>query len=58
MLTNQPSLITRFMLPASLCFLLGCSETDGVVAEATASIVFHTGKIYIQLTSVSLGQRP
>ena len=46
MLINEPSSVARFMVLATLFFLLGCSETEDVATEATASIVFHTGKIY------------
>ena len=46
MLINQPSSIARFMVLATLFFLLACSQTEGLATKATASIVFHTGKVY------------
>ena len=46
MLINEPPSLARFMVLVTLLVLFGCSETEGVAAETTASIVFHTGKIY------------
>ena len=46
MLINQPSSIARFMVLATLFSLLACSQTEGLATKATASIVFHTGKVY------------
>ncbi len=46
MLINQPSSIARFMVLATLFFLLACSQTEDLATKAAASIVFHTGKVY------------
>ena len=46
MLINQPSSVVRFMVLSALFCLLACSQTEGVPMKATASIVFHTGKVY------------
>ena len=46
MLINQTSSVVRFMVLTTLCCLLACSQTEGVAMKATASIVFHTGKVY------------
>ena len=46
MLINQPSSVVRFIVLSALFCLLACSQTEGVPMKATASIVFHTGKVY------------
>ena len=46
MLINQPSSVVRFMVLSTLFCLLACSQTEGVPMKATATIVFHTGKVY------------
>ena len=46
MLINKPSSAVRFMVLSALFCLLACSQTEGVPMKATASIVFHTGKVY------------
>ena len=46
MLINQPSSVVRFMVLSTLFCLLACSQTESVPMQATASIVFHTGKVY------------
>jgi len=46
MLINQLSSVVRFTVLSALFCLLACSQTEGGPMKATASIVFHTGKVY------------
>ena len=46
MFIKERSSAARFVVLATLIVMSGCSDTEGVATEATASIVFHAGKIY------------
>ena len=46
MLIKRPSSPARFMVPAAILLLLGCSEPEVAATEEAASTVFHAGKVY------------